>query len=130
MIVLDTHIWVWWVHGDARLATSYHNYILAHETSGLGISAISCREVAKFVEVGRLALPVPVIDWLDQALAYPGIQLLELTPRVGVESTRLPDAFHRDPADQIIVAREGVFACPLVPLDRRIRAYPHVSAVP
>jgi PIN domain nuclease of toxin-antitoxin system len=73
---------------------------------------------------------VPVIDWLDQALAYPGIQLLELTPRIAVESTQLPDTFHRDPADQIIVATTRVYACPLVTLDRRIRAYPHVQIAP
>ena len=73
MIVLDTHIWVWWVHGDSQLPESYHDYIQTHETDGLGISAISCWEVAKLVEYRRLTLPVPVIDWLDQALAYPGI---------------------------------------------------------
>ena len=45
---------------------------------------------------------VPVTEWLDQALAYPGIRLLELTPRIIVESTQLPGTFHRDPADQLI----------------------------
>ena len=80
MIVLDTHIWVWWVHDDPQLPATYKTYIQAHETDGLGVSAISCWEVAKLVEYGRLTLPHPVGDWLDQALAYPGIRLLELTP--------------------------------------------------
>src|SRR3712207_6099724 len=102
MIVLDTHIWVWWVHGDSQLPTSYHDYIQAQQTHGLGINASSCWEVAKLVEYGRLTFPVRVIDWLNQALVYPGIELLELTPRIAEESTQLPDTFHRDPADQII----------------------------
>ena len=130
MIVLDTHIWIWWVHGDAQLPASYQAYIHAQEAHGLGISAISCWEVAKLVEYGRLTLPVTVNDWLVQALAYPGMHLLELTPQIAVESTQLPDTFHRDPADQIIVATARVYACPLVTLDRLIRAYPHVQLAP
>lgn len=130
MIVLDTHIWVWWVHGDRQLPPAYHAYIQAHEPQGLGISAISCWEVAKLVEYGRLTLPLPVLDWLDQALAYPGMRLLELTPRIAVESTQLPGTFHRDPADQLIVATARIYTCPLVTLDGRIRAYPHVQIAP
>lgn len=104
MIVLDTHIWVWWIHGDPRLTQEYYDYIQGLEAQGLGISAISCWEVAKLVERGRLVLPNRVNEWLDIALAYPGMRLLELTPQICVESTQLPGNFHRDPADQIIVA--------------------------
>ena len=49
MIVLDTHIWIWWVHGAPELPSNYHDLIGQHEASGLGISAISCWEVAKLV---------------------------------------------------------------------------------
>lgn len=79
MIVLDTHIWVWWVHGDAKLPNHHHTYLQAHEAHGLGVSMISCWEVAKLVAYNRLKLPNPVDDWLDQALTYPGIRLLDLT---------------------------------------------------
>jgi PIN domain nuclease of toxin-antitoxin system len=130
MIVLDTHIWVWWVHGDAQLPPNYQAYIQAHEAGGLGTSAISCWEVAKLVERGRLTLPCPVDEWLQQALAYPGMQLLPLSPEVAVASTQLPEGFHRDPADQIIVATARVYGCPLVTLDQEIRAYPHVQVAP
>ena len=60
------------------------------------MSVISCGEVAKLVEYGRLVLPVPIEAWLVQALAYPGVQLLDLTPRIVVESTQLSQPFHRD----------------------------------
>ncbi len=126
MILLDTHVWVWWVHGDARLSEPLRAYIEVNEAAGLGISIISCWEVAKLVELKRLVLPKPVEDWMGQALAYPGIQLLSLTPRIVVESTSLPGGFHRDPADQLIVATARVYNCPLVTLDAQIMAYPHV----
>lgn len=77
-----------------------------------------------------MTLPLPVGDWLDQALAYPGIRLLELTPRIAVEATQLPGSFHRDPADQIIVATSRIYAWPLMTLDNRIRNYAHVQLVP
>jgi len=104
VIVLDTHIWIWWVHGDAQLPRNHHTYLQTHEAQGLGVSMISCWEVSKLVEYNRLKLSCAVADWLDQALAYPGIRLLDLTPRIVVESTQLSGTFHRDPADQMIVA--------------------------
>jgi PIN domain nuclease of toxin-antitoxin system len=70
VIVLDTHIWVWWVHGEAKLPPQHLAYLQAHEAQGFGVSIISCWEVAKLVECNRLTLPVPVADWLDQALSF------------------------------------------------------------
>jgi PIN domain nuclease of toxin-antitoxin system len=130
MNILDTHIWVWWVHGSAQLPADYQAYIRAHEAQGLGVSAISCWEVAKLVELGRLVLPSPVGQWLRQALSYPGIQLLPLSPEIAVESTQLPGTFHRDPAHQIIVATARIYNCPLVTMDQNIRSYPHVQVAP
>lgn len=130
MIVLDTRIRVWWVHDAPELTPEYQSYVQSHEAAGLGISAISCWEIAKLVEYNRLILPIPVADWLDRALSYPGIRLIELTPQIAVESTQLPGTFHRDPADQIIVATARLYAVPLVTLDRRIQSYPHVQLAP
>ncbi|SKB14344.1 PilT protein domain protein [Planktothrix sp. PCC 11201] len=130
MILLDTHIWVWWVHDNSQLPQDYKQYIQEQEFQGLGISIISCWEIAKLVERSRLMLPCPVDEWLDQALIYPGISLLNLTPRICVESTQLPGNFHRDPADQIIVASARVYDCPLVTMDSKILAYPYVENQP
>jgi len=129
MIVLDTHIWIWWVHGSEQLTSLQTQIIQAHETDALGVSAISFWEVAKLVECGRLELPCPLPEWFDEALGYPGIRLIELTPAIAIESTRLPGEFHRDPADQIIVATARLRGCPLVTSDSRILKYPHVKAV-
>jgi PIN domain nuclease of toxin-antitoxin system len=126
MIILDTHIWVWWIHSDPRLPSDYVHCIKTHEETGLGISAISCWEVAKLVERRRLVLPIPIVDWFEQAFSYPGITLMELSPRICIESTQLPGSFHRDPADQLIVATARIHSCPLVSMDQNILAYPHV----
>ncbi len=103
--------------------------IREHETDGLGVSMISCWEVAKLIELKRLSFEIDVLDWINQALSYPGIQLIEFSPRIAVESTKLPGEFHRDPADQIIVATARVHDCPLLTMDKKILDYKHVKFI-
>lgn len=126
MILVDTHIWIWWIHGDPALPTATRELLDASEPSGIGVSAISCWEVAKLVEYKRLLLPCPVSEWIRQALSDPAIRLLELSPQISVESTQLPGVFHRDPADQIIVATARVHDVALLTADAKILNYPHV----
>ncbi|MGH8070814.1 MAG: type II toxin-antitoxin system VapC family toxin [Candidatus Entotheonellia bacterium] len=129
MILLDTHIWVWWVDDNQQLVDRPRHLIQDNVRSGLEVSAISCWEVAKLVQYGRLELACPLEEWMEQALAYPGVQLIELTPRIAIESTKLPGSFHRDPADQIIVATARVYDIPLLTVDSRILQYPHVRTL-
>ena len=129
MIVLDTHAWVWWVDGEERLTVGQAEIIKANETSVIGVSAISCWEIAKLAKLERLKWMCSLEDWFAQALSYPGIRLLELTPEIAIESTRLPGMFHKDPADQIIVATARVNGCPLVTADDKILRYEGVETV-
>lgn len=129
MILLDTHLWIWWIHQAPELSEGAGRRIQESEDSGLGLSIISCWEAAKLVERGRLKLPMPFEDWLAQALSYPGILLLDLSPRIVSESIALPGAFHRDPADQLIVATARTYRIPLLTADRLILAYPHVESI-
>ncbi len=129
MILLDTHIWVRWVDDNQQLVDRPRLLIQDNVRSGLAVSAISCWEVAKLVQYGRLELACPLEEWMEQALAYPGVQLIELTPRIAIESTKLPGTFHRDPADQIIVSTGRVYDIPLLTADSRILQYPHVRTL-
>ena len=129
MILIDTHICLWWVDGSARLTSRQLLHLQTHQPAGLGVSVISCWEVAKLVEVGRLGLGVPVQVWINQALALPGVRLLELTPEIAVESTQLPAPFHRDPADQLLVTTARTLGIPMLTADMRILQYPHVATL-
>jgi PIN domain nuclease of toxin-antitoxin system len=68
-------------------------------------------------------------EWFDAALSYPGIRLIELSPEIAIQSTRLPGNFHRDPADQIIVATAMVYDCPLIASDNKMLEYIHAKTV-
>ncbi|QSV61552.1 MAG: type II toxin-antitoxin system VapC family toxin [Dolichospermum sp. DL01] len=103
MIILDTHIWVWWVDGNQRLTKQYKAWIEMSQSQGIGVSIVSCWEVAKLVEKNRLNFSCPINEWLELALTYPGVQLLNLNLPIIVDSTKL-NGFHSDPFDQMIVA--------------------------
>jgi PIN domain nuclease of toxin-antitoxin system len=128
MIILDTHIWLWWVDSSSRLTARLEQLILEHQVSQLGVSIFSCWEVAKLVEKNRVELSYPVDEWLNYAIAYPGVQLLPLTLPIIVQSTQLA-GFRNDPADQIIVATAKVHNCPLLTVDEKILAYPDVNTL-
>ena len=126
MILLDTHIWVWWVDGGGNLTAKQLQHLQTNQSQRLGVSIISCWEVAKLVEIGRLKLGDPLSVWMAQALAYAGIRLIDLTPAIAIESTQLPQPFHRDPADQIIVATSRLLKVPLLTADNKLLQYAHV----
>jgi PIN domain nuclease of toxin-antitoxin system len=129
MIILDTHVWVWWVHSDEKITSTQAEIIKANETDIIGVSAISAWEIAKLVEYNRLELPCPLQEWFYEALSYPGVRLIELTPEIAIESTKLPGEFHRDPADQIIVATARLYDSSLITSDSKILKYPYVNIV-
>ena len=126
MIILDTHIWIWWVDENPKLLPQNLEIIQAHQVSSLGISIISCWEIAKLVEKNRLNFDCPVEQWLEVALSYSGVRLLELSIPIILQSTHLT-GFHADPADQIIVATAKVYNSSLLTQDRKILDYPDVK---
>jgi len=126
VIVLDTATWIWRASDPKRLTTSARRAI--DEADRVLVSAISVWEVAMLVAKRRIQLDRPVEQWVDIALALPGIQLAPLDPAIAVRSTKLPGEFHPDPADRIIVATALENAVPIITPDERIRSYPHVQS--
>ena len=66
---------------------------------------------------------------MKEATREDGIRVLPLTPEITMESAQLPGDFHRDPADQIIVATARHHGAALVTSDQRILDYPHVETL-
>jgi PIN domain nuclease of toxin-antitoxin system len=128
--LLDTHAWVWWVTEDRRLSTRAKSTIAASLADhDLWISLSSVWEVARKVEKKQLILDRPVDLWLDEAVTRSGLGVRELTRPILVESCALPQPFHGDPADQILVATARHHGAVLVTKDQQIRQYAHVQSV-
>lgn len=129
MILLDTHIWIWWAESSPRLSARHAALIAAHAAGGIAVSVVSCWEVAKLVSLGRLVLSDPVGDWIDGSLARAGVGLVAMTPQIAVEACNLPPPFHRDPADELLVATARILNIPVLTADQKILAYPHVNCL-
>ena len=128
--LLDTHAWVWWLTEDRRLSARARSTITARlAQQDLWISLISVWEVAKKVEKQQLVLDRPLDQWLDEALTPPGLGVWEVTRPILVQSCALPQPFHGDPADQILVATARHHGATLVTKDQRIRRYSHVLSL-
>jgi PIN domain nuclease of toxin-antitoxin system len=128
--VLDTHAWIWWVTSDRRLSARGRAAIeRAQRRGALWVSMISIWEMAKKVEKGQLSLDRPLDDWMESALATEGLQVAEITRPLLIDSCRLPQPFHGDPADQIIVATTRAHSATLVTRDARLRDYSHVRSI-
>jgi PIN domain nuclease of toxin-antitoxin system len=130
MILLDTHVWLWWLHEPSRLSPTAVTRIKSEEAdSGLLISAISVWEIAVKSGIGKLPLPLPIDDWFAQALTYPGMVIEPLNPLDAIARTQLPGEFHKDPADRILIAISRRYDIPLVTCDEKILRYPHVQTI-
>ena len=124
-LLLDTHVWIWLVEG-VRSRLSARAVARAEEAGRAGtllVSAISVWEVAMLESRGRVALGLPIREWMDTTLRVSGVRLLPLEPEIAIEATRLPGSPHGDPADQILMASARVTGARLVTCDARIIDY-------
>jgi PIN domain nuclease of toxin-antitoxin system len=130
MIVLDTHVWLWWLHTPSELSPMALERIQREQSSGaLVLSTISVWEVAVKVQLGKLVLPMDIHQWYELAKSYPATRIEPLSPLDAIASTQLPGDLPKDPADRMIIALARRLTAPLVTCDRKILAYPHVVTV-
>lgn len=123
--LLDTHIWLWVQLGetgklDPDLLAELEKRQLRRE---LYISAISILEIARLVALQQYSLTSSIDDFVAEATTDDGFILLELSPRILIESTRLPGGFHRDPSDRILIATAREHNLTLLTRDKDILRY-------
>ncbi len=87
----------------------------------VGVSAISCFEVAWLERHNRIALPCPRQEWLEKALAGSGIYLLPISPIVASIAVDLPE--HHHPQDRIIIATALAYEGTLISADGKFPLY-------
>ncbi len=129
MILLDTHIWYWLI-ALPHLLSRAQRQLLEGTREQLVVSAFSLLEIAQIEGRGRISLPLPIDVWFSMALEGSSISVIEITPQIAIESTRLPKPFHKDPADRIIVATSRILDIPLVTSDGEILKYEYVRKLP
>lgn len=128
MLVLDTHVWWWALNESERLSPSAAEAIESAPRGSLRVAAISAWELALLGSKGRISFAIEPEAWFERALGRSSIELVPLTASLALEAYRLPEPFHDDPADRLIVATARLLKAPLITKDKKILAYPHVRS--
>lgn len=128
--LLDTHTWIWWNMNPQNLSqrvTEIISNIDAYEE--MLLSAISPWEFSKLLEKQRIGISCNPEDWIHIAIDMPKLRIAPLSPILSYRSTVLPQPFHNDPADQIIVATAREENATILTKDEKILEYENVSSL-
>jgi len=131
VIVLDTHVLIWWVNDSKQLSSTGKRAInkALKRREEILISSISAWEIIMLVKKDRLTLTMDVNDWIVTTAAIESVRYIPVDNTVAMQSVVLPGEFHSDPADRMIVALARHYSAPLVTADQRILAYEHVKTI-
>lgn len=130
MIVLDTHVLIWWLSKISLLSSKARRAIVKESPrNGIVVSTISALEIATLARRGRLQLAVPVDTWLADAQQLPELRFEPVTTGIAQLAGSYGDEMHGDPADRIIVATAALLNAPLVTADAKLRAYKALDTV-
>jgi len=121
-VLLDTHVWLWWLLGSDRLAHRERSALdrLASRAQ-LGLAAVSLWEAQMLFAKRRLVLDRPFDVWIREAAAATVIAIAPLDVEIVIALNDLPASFHGDPADRLIAATARAHRIPLATYDRLIR---------
>ena len=131
MIVLDTHVLVWWVANPEKLSKRAQEKIAREVKKGgqLLASSISVWEIYLLVAKNKLSFSVDVDTWLEKVESLPFMQFVPVDNKIAAKSVNLPEPLHSDPTDRIIIATALQNGADLITSDKRILAYPSVRSI-
>lgn len=130
MIVLDTHVLVWWVSSPARLSARARRAVAAALRQGpVFASAISLLEIATALRRGRLALGLAPELWLADLQQLPELRFEPVSAAIAQAAGSFPDSMPGDPADRIIAATAIALRAKLVTADQRLRGTTQLQAI-
>ena len=125
--LLDTHIILWSAQEPHKLSPAIKE-VLGHPDSIFFVSATSAAEIACGAEKGKIQLPSHWKTWFREAIDRNGWECLPVTLDIMEEAYSLPEPFHADPADRVLVATARQHRLTLLTADGKILNYPHVRS--
>lgn len=120
-ILLDTHVFLWWVEGDRPLPTKIRDALANPENECL-VSLVSAWEMSIKTSLGKLKLAQPVRRYIDEHVMANDFRYLEIRmPHIGRVET-LP-SHHGDPFDRLLIAQALEEKLPIATADTVFRKY-------
>ena len=121
MIILDTCALLWLASDQTKLSVKAKKAI-EHHAGALFVSSISSFEIAIKCRNQKMALPLPVIKWFEEALEFHGIKEISVSSGIAIRSAELP-TLHNDPCDRIIIATAQLHEMTILTCDENISQY-------
>ena len=121
-LLLDTHIFLWFISGDVRLSDPLRQIIRDPEND-VYLSVVSIWEVIIKHGLGKLFLPEPPEIYLQRQRGLHLIQSLPVGEASVAQLSKLP-LLHRDPFDRMLICQALQYDLTIATIDNAIRAYP------
>lgn len=118
-LLLDTHIWFWYLSGSSRLPELVRD-LIGRSLEECWVSPISVWELGMLADRGKIHLDRDFRSWLGAALQAMPVKDAVLTREVALWSGEI-DLPHRDPADRFLAATALVYGLTLVTVDSHLR---------
>jgi PIN domain nuclease of toxin-antitoxin system len=122
-LLLDTHVFIWFAIGENLPSSIVKMIEKAQKDSKVFLSDISSWETSMLAMKNRISISSDPLVWIKEAISKMGVQMLRLLPEVVVDSCRLPNWEHKDPADRIITATARYHDLTIVTADKKIIDY-------
>jgi PIN domain nuclease of toxin-antitoxin system len=120
-LLLDTHVFLWYVGGDARVRGDFRKAI--EDADAVYLSVASVWEATIKYYIGKLLLPEPPHPWLSDQRGRHGIESLAIDEASVAHLPKL-EPHHRDPFDRILVCQAIEHGLQLVTVDPVLSKYP------
>jgi PIN domain nuclease of toxin-antitoxin system len=121
-ILLDTHIFLWFISGDNQLSADVRDAI-RNPANEVYLSAISVWEAIVKYQLGKLPLPEHPETYLPNQRDLHQIASLTLDESSVMQLARLP-TLHRDPFDRMLICQALQNGLTIATVDSAVRAYP------
>ncbi len=121
-ILLDTHIFLWFISGDTKISADFRDAI-RNPGNEVYLSSVSIWEAIVKYQLGKLPLPEPPETYLPKQRDLHQIDSLALDEHSVIQLAKLPP-LHRDPFDRMLVCQAIQNGLAIATVDMAVRAYP------
>ncbi|NEO34183.1 MAG: type II toxin-antitoxin system VapC family toxin [Symploca sp. SIO3C6] len=120
-ILLDTHIFLWFISGDTKLSSDVRDAI-RDQANEIYLSAVSVWEATLKYQLGKLPLPEPPGTYLPLQRELHQISSLAVDESSVAQLANLPP-LHRDPFDRMLICQALEKGLTIATVDKAVRDY-------
>lgn len=121
-LLLDTHVFLWFISGDKQLSEVIKMAICRFDNE-VYLSVVSLWEVIIKQDLGKLFLPQPAQSYLPTQRKRHHIASVPINEASVAQLAKLP-SIHRDPFDRMLICQAIEYDLTIITIDNIFHAYP------